>query len=113
VDGPAFVHAIAPCTRGWRYPTNKTIEVSRLAVQTCAFPLYECRFEEGRPVYELSGPSMAIARRPEMKKPVEEYLNIQGRYRHLFRPERRDDLLDSIQAAVDLRWEILLEKARV
>ena len=113
VDGPAFLHAIAPCTRGWRYPTNKTIEVSRLAVQTCAFPLYECRFEDGRPVYELSGPSMTIARRPETKKPVEEYLNIQGRYRHLFRPERRDDLLDRIQAGVDLRWEILLEKVGV
>jgi pyruvate ferredoxin oxidoreductase beta subunit len=56
---------------------------------------------------------MAIARRPEMKKPVEEYLNIQGRYRHFFRPERRDDLLDSIQAGVDLRWEILLEKVGV
>jgi pyruvate ferredoxin oxidoreductase beta subunit len=113
VDGPAFLHAITPCTRGWRYPTNKTIEVSRLAVQTCAFPLYECRFEDGRPVYELSGPSMAIARRPEAKKSVEEYLNIQGRYRHLFRPERRDDILDRIQAAVDLRWEILLEKAGI
>jgi pyruvate ferredoxin oxidoreductase beta subunit len=113
VDGPAFLHAIAPCTRGWRYPTNKTIEVSRLAVQTCAFPLYECRFMDGRPVYDLSGPSRAISRRPETKKPVEEYLKIQGRYRHLFRPERRDDILNSIQAVVDHRWEILLEKVGV
>jgi hypothetical protein len=97
VDGPTFLHAIVPCTRGWRYPTDKTIEISRLATQTCLFPLYECRLEEGRPVYELSAPSAAIARRPEAKKPVVEYLEPQGRFRHLFRPERRDDLIDSIQ----------------
>ena len=110
-EGPAFLHAIVPCTRGWRYPTDKTIEVSRLATQTCVFPLYECSLVEGRPVYKLSGPSAAIARRPESKKPVEEYLQSQGRFRHLFRPERRDDLLQRIQEGVDHRWEMLLEKA--
>jgi pyruvate ferredoxin oxidoreductase beta subunit len=110
VEGPAFLHAIVPCTRGWRYPLEKTITLSKLAVQTCFFPLYECTLEEGRPVYELSGLSMAIARRPESKKPVEEYLQTQGRFRHLFRPEKQIDLLQSIQEWVDHRWNILLEK---
>ena len=113
VEGPAFLHAIVPCTRGWRYPTKDTITLSKLAVQTCFFPLYECDLVEGRPVYKLSGPSAAIARRPEAKKPVEEYLQRQGRFRHLFRPEKREDLLESIQAGVDHRWEILLEKVGV
>jgi len=112
-EGPAFIHAITPCTRGWRYEASKTIEIARLAVQTCMFPLYECRREDGRPVYELSGPSAAIARRPESKKPIEEYLKTQGRFRHLFRPERRDDLLDAYQSNIDHRWEILLEKAEI
>ncbi len=40
---------------------------------------------DGRPVYKLSGPSAAIARRPESKKPVEEYLKTQGRFRHIFK----------------------------
>ena len=110
-EGPAFLHAIVPCARGWRFPTDKTIEVSRLAVQTCIFPLWECTLEEGRPVYKLSGASAAIARRPESKKPVEEYLKMQGRFRHLFRPERRDDIIESIQTGVDHRWQMLLEKA--
>jgi pyruvate ferredoxin oxidoreductase beta subunit len=110
VDGPSFLHAIVPCTRGWRYPTDKTIEVSRLATQTCIFPLYSCIREAGRPVYKLSGPSAAISRRPESKKPVEDYLKMQGRFRHLFRPKRRDDLLQEIQAGVDHRWQMLLEK---
>ncbi len=110
-EGPAFLHAIVPCARGWRFPPEKTIEVSRLAVQTCIFPLYECRLEKGRPIYTLSAASAAIARRPESKKPVEEYLEMQGRFRHLFRPERRDDIIDGIQAWVDNRWQLLLEKA--
>ena len=110
-EGPAFLHAIVPCARGWRYPPEKTIEVSRLAVQTCFFPVWECRLEEGRPVYQLSAASRAIARRPESKKSVEEYLKIQGRFRHLFRPDRRGDIIDDIQAWVDHRWQLLMEKA--
>ncbi len=92
---------------------EKTISLSRLATQTCIFPLYGCTLEESRPAYKLSGPSAAIARRPASKRPVEEYLVSQGRFRHLFRPEKRDDLIDSIQAWVDHKWEILLEKAGV
>jgi pyruvate ferredoxin oxidoreductase beta subunit len=113
VEGPAFLHAFIPCTRGWRYPMEKTVALSRLATQTCLFPLYECTLEEGRPVYKLSGPSAAIARRPASKKPVEDYLESQGRFRHLFRPEKRDDLIDSIQAWVDHKWQILQEKAGI
>lgn len=109
-EGPAFLHAIVPCARGWRYPPEKTIEVSRLATQTCLFPLYECRLQEGRSVYQLSAASAAIARRPQSKKPVDEYLSMQGRFSHLFRPERRDDIIDGIQAWVDLKWSLLLEK---
>jgi pyruvate ferredoxin oxidoreductase beta subunit len=92
---------------------RKAFEVEGPAFLHGFFPLYECDLVEGRPVYKLSGPSAAIARRPEAKKTVEEYLQGQGRFRHLFRPEKREDLLESIQAGVDHRWEILLEKVGV
>jgi len=36
---------------------------------------------------------------------------MQGRFRHLFRPEKREDLIGSIQEWVDLNWQVLLEKA--
>jgi pyruvate ferredoxin oxidoreductase beta subunit len=113
IEGPTFLHAITPCTRGWRYPQEKTIEISRLAVQTCIFPLYEVTREKGRPIYTLSGPSMAVARRPESKKPVEEFLKMQGRFRHLFRPETREDLLQYYQENVDNRWETLLKRGGI
>ena len=109
-EGPKFLHAFIPCTRGWRYDTSESVSLARLATQTCIFPLYDVERSEGRPVYKLSGPSAAIARRPQSKKPVEEYLKSQGRFRHLFRPKENKELLQAIQDGVDHRWQLLLEK---
>jgi len=108
--GPKFLHAIIPCTRGWRYETSDTISVARLATQTCIFPLFDVERVDGKPVWKLSGPSAAIARRPETKKTVEQYLEVQGRFRHLFRPKRNEELLKAIQDGVDQRWQQLLDK---
>ena len=110
-DGPAFLHVLCPCPRGWRTPPDMTVEMARLAVKTCFFPLWEAVLEDGRVVYKLSGMSRAIARKPELKLPVEEYLKVQGRFRHLFKPKRRDDLIEVIQSWVDQRWENLLKLA--
>lgn len=109
-EGPKFLHAFIPCTRGWRYDSSESVSLARLATQTCIFPLYDVERSEGRPVYKLSGASAAIARRPQSKKPVEEYLKSQGRFRHLFRPKENKELLQAIQDGVDHRWQLLLEK---
>ncbi len=105
VEGPAFLHVLAPCPRGWRYDTSKTIEVAHLAVQTCTFPLWETVDGE----YALSAPSKVIALRPERKKPIREYLKGQGRFRHLFKPEF-EHVIDDLQNIVDERWRRLLKK---
>ncbi len=105
VEGPAFLHVIAPCPRGWRSDPSKSIAISRLAVETCVFPLWEAIDGE----YKLSAPSKAIALKPERKKTVEEYLKTQGRYRHLFTPEF-EHLIGKIQEIVDKRWQRLLKK---
>jgi pyruvate ferredoxin oxidoreductase beta subunit len=104
VNGPAFLHAFAPCPRGWRSETAKSVEISRLAVQTCVFPLWEAEYGE----YKLSAASKAISRNPERKLPVEVYLKTQGRFRHLFKPENRH-VLEAIQKEVDRRWQKLLK----
>ena len=106
IDGPAFIHAIAPCPRGWRFPSNESVELARLAVQTCFFPLWEC--ENGE--YKVSTPSMLYVRQPERKKPVVDYLKVQGRFRHLFRPER-PEILERIQSHVDKEWALILKRA--
>ncbi len=94
VEGPAYVHIFSVCPTGWRSPTEKTIEIGRLAVQTGVFPLYEV--EDGK--YKLN---VNIARR----KPVEEYLKPQGRFRHLSEKE-----IKYIQDRVDKDYAELMEK---
>ena len=98
-DGPAFLNAIAPCPRGWRYDSSETIEMCRLAVDTCFWPLYE--IENGR---------IRITYKPKEKKPLEEFLKRQGRFNHLFKPGN-EGLLEELQQEVDRQWEALLAES--
>jgi pyruvate ferredoxin oxidoreductase beta subunit len=105
VEGPAFLHVFAPCPRGWRSEPAKSIEYTKLAVESCVFPLYEV--VKGR--YELSSPSKMFELAPQKKKPVTDYLKGQGRFRHLFTPQGKK-VLDEIQRWTDERWQRLLKK---
>jgi pyruvate ferredoxin oxidoreductase beta subunit len=80
-EGPTFLHVMAPCTRGWRFDSAKTVRMARLAVETRFFPLYEV--DEG--AYKLTFPVPS-------PKPVEEYLKLQGRYSHLFLQQNAPEL---------------------
>jgi len=95
--GPAFLNVLAPCPRGWRYNTPQLMEVVRLAIETCVWPLYEV--VEGKFILNY---------KPKNKLPVVEYLKVQGRFRHLFTKEN-EGLIEEIQKEVDRRWNRLLE----
>jgi pyruvate ferredoxin oxidoreductase beta subunit len=95
-DGSALLNILAPCHRGWRYPMEETVEISRLATETCIWPLYEV--EDGK---------WRLTHKVREKKPLREYLEKQGRYSHLFRPENEDSL-EQLQAFTDRQWEELL-----
>lgn len=74
IPGPKFIHVLAPCPPGWRFPAEKTIEVGKLAVKTGMWVLYEREFGK----LTISGPSRAA-----MKKPIalDDYLAMQGRFK--------------------------------
>jgi pyruvate ferredoxin oxidoreductase beta subunit len=93
LSGPRLVLALAPCPTGWGFDPGDSVEIGRLAVRTGIFPLKE--YVDGRIVHTR-------VRRPRL--PVEEYLVRQERFRHLFEPVRRQDVLDAIQARVDAYW---------
>ena len=96
--GAAFMNVISSCNRGWRHGTDETIEVTQLAVDTCYWPLYEV--EDGE---------WSLTYKPREKLPVVKWLERQGRFRHLFKPQNRH-LIDQMQDEVDRRWEALLER---
>ncbi len=85
IEGPSLVHVLSPCTPGWRIPTEKTIEVARLAVQTGVWVLLEV--VNGRPRVTVKVPR---------RKHVRHYLRLQGRFRHL-----TDEEIERIQKMVD------------
>jgi pyruvate/2-oxoacid:ferredoxin oxidoreductase beta subunit len=96
IRGTRFIHLLSPCSPGWRIPSELTIKISRLAVRSRIFPLYE--IENGRS-YTIQEESRTI--------PVKEYLQLQGRFSHL-----TDQQIERIQEMVDEEWEHLLRKAR-
>ena len=97
-EGAAFLNVLAPCPRGWRYDMSEIMEICRLAVETCYWPLYEV--ENGR---------WRLNYVPKTKLPIEDFLRPQGRFKHLF-AKGNEHLLEAFQAEVDRRWEELQYK---
>jgi len=93
-NGPSYLHILSVCPTGWRCPTELTIEIGRLAVQTGIFPLYEV--ENGK--YKLSLDLLKL-------RPVTDYLKLQGRFRHL-----SEDVINEIQQRVNEEYIKLKEK---
>jgi pyruvate ferredoxin oxidoreductase beta subunit len=95
--GPAYLHVLSVCPTGWRCAPELAIKIGRLAVETGVFPLYEIT----NGVYNQTTT-------PASLKPVNEYLSLQGRFRHLS-PEN----IATIQAQVEKDYAILQEKVKL
>lgn len=93
LKGPRLIIALSPCPTGWDFDPQETVEIGRLAVKTGMWPLKE--YENGKVTH---------TRVPPKRAPVEEYLEKQGRFAHLFHPRRNEALLAEIQARVDGYW---------
>jgi len=91
--GSRFIHIFASCATGWGAPSDLSVKIARLAVQTNIFPLYE--IEDGtRYTLNYKGDGR-----------VEDYLQTQGRFKHL----RKEDI-SQIQGMVAEDWRNLLRK---
>jgi pyruvate ferredoxin oxidoreductase beta subunit len=86
-DGASYLHLNQPCTTGWGYDPSKTIELGRLAVETGAVTLYEIVNGEFQVTYK-----------PQIRKPINDYLNAQKRFKHLSDQEK-----ETIQEFVDVQ----------
>ena len=93
--GPAYVHVLSVCPTGWRCPTDLSVKLGRLAVETGIFPLYEV--EDGKYKLNFDFPKL---------KPVTDYMKLQGRFRHL-----SEDIIAKIQKRVTADYAALKEKA--
>ena len=96
-EGPCFLNVMSPCPRGWGYKTEDLMQINKLAVETCYWPLYEV----------ING-KYVINYKPAKKLPIEEFLRPQKRFRHMFKPGN-EWMIEEFQKEVDKRWEELLK----
>jgi pyruvate ferredoxin oxidoreductase beta subunit len=90
IEGPKYLHILAPCPLGWGHAGDLTVQICRLAKQTCIFPVFEIR----------EGKIISVQKVP-VKKPVEEYLKLQGRFRNLFKKGTPTTDVAAIQKIAD------------
>jgi len=95
--GPAYVHVFSVCPTGWRCPPDLSVRIGRLAVETGIFPLYEIIDGQYKMSFDLP-----------QRRPVQDYLKLQGRFRHL-----PDDIIAEIQQKVDEEYEKVRDKAKI
>ena len=93
IRGFRYMEVMAPCPTGWRFPPENASEVSRLAVETWIYPLYE-----------IVNGVLKLSLKPK-PKPVKEYIRMQRRFRTL-----SDEAMAAIQTETDLRRERLIAK---
>jgi pyruvate ferredoxin oxidoreductase beta subunit len=92
IDGPSYIHVVTPCNYRWGFPEDQSLNLAKVAVETHIAPLVEV--EDGRKY------TLQMRKRP--KRPVEDYLKTQKRYRHL-----SEENIAEIQQSVDENWEYL------
>src|ERR1035437_2598151 len=100
IPGFRFIMIDSPCPPGHKYAPELSIEVSRLAVETNYFPLFEAENDN----YEISY-------FPKKKVAVSELLKQQGRFSHLFKNDATK-LMNTYQKQVDADWKTLLDKLK-
>jgi pyruvate ferredoxin oxidoreductase beta subunit len=97
MQGPRMIIALSPCPTGWQYDPKESVNIGKLAVKTGVWPLKE--FVDGKVVH---------TKIPRQRMPVENYLQLQGRFAHLFTPKKNLELIAEIQARVDSYWDNVL-----
>ena len=93
MSGPRMFICMSPCPTGWGFDPKESDLIAKLAVDTGMFPIKE--YFEGQVTH---------TKLPQRRLPVEKFLQRQKRFRHLFEPERRDDIIENIQKHVDEYW---------
>ncbi len=94
LKGPRFFHVLAPCPPGWKFASDQTVQIGRLATDTGIFPLYEV--ENGK---------LRVTRKLGQLKPVRDYIKVQGRFGHL-----TDAEIDTVEHEVQASWAALLQR---
>jgi pyruvate ferredoxin oxidoreductase beta subunit len=101
IKGPKYIEIMAPCPPGWRFAMERTVEMGTMSVETGAWALYE--YENDKVTF--NGKSKLILEGKIERKPIEDWIKYQGRFRHLFIPKKDVKKIKAIQDHTDHIWE--------
>jgi pyruvate/2-oxoacid:ferredoxin oxidoreductase beta subunit len=90
-DGMAYLHVLAPCPTGWRAPVDSFLHLSKLAVETNYFPIWESSYGEFR-----------FTKTPKKVKPITAFTSAMGRFKHFTEEE-----IEAFQDMVDARYKLI------
>lgn len=96
-DGMSYIHLYSGCPTGWKFPTEKTIEVGRIAVETNLYPLWECENGKFRITYEAG-----------RRRPIGDYTKSMQKYAHL-----TDAEIAELQETVDKNYARLKKLCKI
>ncbi len=98
IKGPKFMNILSSCFRGWRCAPEGSLDITKIAVETRFWPLFEV--EDGQ---------WKLNYKPKEYVPIEEWLKLQRRFQHLMKTENKP-IIEEIQKDIDRRWDELLER---
>lgn len=101
IKGPKFLNVLSPCRLGWAYDPEITVDLAQMMVDSCFWPLFEVIDGEWKLSYK-----------PKNKPNIEEWMKLQGRFKHLFKSDEGRETIAKAQAEVDVRWEQLLARCK-
>jgi len=101
IKGFRYIHILISCPSGWRVKEEKIIEVMKLANETGYWSLWEAEREDSTLKFKLSQKSKRYID-PEKRKPIEEYLEFQGRFKTI--NETQTELL---KEQIDEQWDMV------
>jgi pyruvate ferredoxin oxidoreductase beta subunit len=88
--GPRYIQVDTACPSVWGFPSDRTLEVARLGVNSGLVPLFE--MEDGK---------VSKVHKIKQKIPVDAYLRTQKRFKHLLSGEGVEEKVGAIQALAD------------
>jgi pyruvate ferredoxin oxidoreductase beta subunit len=100
-EGPSVLVVLSPCILLWHLKPDQVRDVSQLAIDTCFWPLYE--IVDGKYILNYDP--------GKRKKPIEEFMKPQGRYKHLFKPKKNKEIIKRVQDKIDADWQTLKRQA--
>lgn len=96
-EGMSYIHLISPCPTGWRFPPQLSIEISKLAVETNYFPLWEAENGQVRMTVQVRNP-----------RPIHEFTKLQGRFGHF-----DEIMVDELQRELDRRYKRIVHLSKL